>query len=72
MSHHPGPAGPGPGCTCLRPWPGLATVIEGTAYTAVPAPAHTPASALYLAHCTGCGARYTGPWKRLNFSAPAA
>lgn len=53
-------------CTCPRPWPPLATVIEGRAYTVAPAPAHTPASALYLAHCTGCGAPYTRPWKRLG------
>ncbi|WFB05604.1 hypothetical protein LRS74_00145 [Streptomyces sp. LX-29] len=60
-SEHPSPP---PRCTCRRPWPALTTVVEGTTYPVVPAPAHTPASALYLAHCTGCGAAYTSPWKR--------
>ncbi|WP_328373623.1 hypothetical protein OG800_50635 (plasmid) [Streptomyces sp. NBC_00445] len=61
-----------PACTCPTPWPALTAVIEGSAYTVVPTPAHTPASALYLAHCTGCGAPYTHPWRRLNASARAA
>ncbi|GAB7109690.1 hypothetical protein JCM4814A_80050 [Streptomyces phaeofaciens JCM 4814] len=38
-------------CTCLPAWPALTTVIEGIVHPVVPAPAHTPASALYLARC---------------------
>ncbi|WP_405552240.1 hypothetical protein OHV08_00895 [Streptomyces canus] len=44
----------------------------GEPYTAVPAPAHTPASALYLARCAGCGALYTHPWRRASPSTHAA
>ncbi|MER5917956.1 hypothetical protein ABT124_48760 [Streptomyces sp. NPDC001982] len=67
MTDRPEPAPP-PTCTCLPPWSALATVIEGASHLVVPA----PASALYLAHCTGCGAAYTGPWKRLTSSSRAA
>ncbi|KUL23730.1 hypothetical protein [Streptomyces regalis] len=59
-------------CTRLPPRPPLTSVIEGTCYTAVPAPAHTPASALYLACCMGCGAAYTRPWRRLANASHAA
>ncbi|WP_351234800.1 hypothetical protein [Streptomyces sp. NPDC002133] len=62
----------GQGCTCPHPWPALTTVIEGHRYPVTPAPAHMPASALYLAHCAGCGARYFGPWKRLPSTTPHA
>ncbi|MFJ3310068.1 hypothetical protein ACIPSA_45145 [Streptomyces sp. NPDC086549] len=61
-----------PGCTCPTPWPALTTVIEEHRYAVEPAPVHTPASALYLAHCTGCDARYTGPWRRLGAPPRAA
>ncbi|MEU1407978.1 hypothetical protein ABZ471_37630 [Streptomyces sp. NPDC005728] len=64
MTGEPSVSAPGQGCTCPHPWHSLTTVIEGITHGVVPAPAHTPA--LYLAHCTGCGALYTGPWKRLN------
>ena len=64
MTDHPAPALPD--CICLPPWPTLTTVIEGDIHPVIPAPAHTPASAFYLAHCAGCGAAYTGPWKRLT------
>lgn len=70
MTDHPGP--PPPACACLPAWPAMATVIEGTAHLVVPAPAQTPASALYLARCTGCSAADTGPWKQLNTSSRAA
>ncbi|MGW3099666.1 hypothetical protein ACWDCC_40195 [Streptomyces sp. NPDC001102] len=66
MSDHPDTAAPA--CTCRPPWPALTTLIEGTIHPVVPAPARTPVSALYLAHCTGCGGAYTGPWKRLPSS----
>ncbi|MGW0771850.1 hypothetical protein [Streptomyces sp. NPDC002676] len=59
------------GCTCPTPWPALITVVEERCYTVVPAAAHTPASALYLARCAGCGARYTGPWRRLGATSRA-
>ncbi|MEU2281716.1 hypothetical protein ABZ614_07100 [Streptomyces sp. NPDC013178] len=70
MTNHSEPSPPA--CTCLPPWPALTTVIEGVIHPVVPAPAHTPASALYLAHCTGCGTVYTGPWKRLTPAPRAA
>ncbi|WP_326756845.1 hypothetical protein OIE73_39815 [Streptomyces hirsutus] len=70
MTGHPETAPPT--CTCLPPWPALATIIEGTTHPVVPSPAHTHASALYLAHCTGCGTAYTGSWKRLTPSFRAA
>lgn len=70
-SEHPGSA-QHRDCTCPQPWPGLTTIIEGTPHTVVPASAHSPASALYLAHCTGCGALYTGPWRRLVSCSRAA
>ncbi|MER6130366.1 hypothetical protein ABT173_49125, partial [Streptomyces sp. NPDC001795] len=50
-----------PTCTCLPPWPALTAAIAGTTYTVVPAPAHTPASALYLARYPGCGASTPAP-----------
>ncbi|MCX5255064.1 hypothetical protein OOK27_13015 [Streptomyces canus] len=59
-------------CSCLPSWPALTAVIEGTTYTAAPAPAYTPASALYLARCAGCGALYTHPWRRTSPSTHAA
>ncbi|WAU82614.1 hypothetical protein O1Q96_24485 [Streptomyces sp. Qhu-G9] len=66
------PSADAPSCTCLPPWPTLTAVIEGTVYLAVPARAHTPASALYLARCTVCDAPYTRPWKRLTPDTHAA
>ncbi|MFB6676454.1 hypothetical protein ACFCWG_29335 [Streptomyces sp. NPDC056390] len=56
----------------MPPWPALTTAIEGTTHPVVPVLAHTPASGLYLARCTRCGAVYTGPWKRLPSSSRAA
>ncbi|WP_328433036.1 hypothetical protein [Streptomyces sp. NBC_00425] len=70
MTSHPAPAPPA--CACRHAWPTLTAVIEGVIHPVVPAPAHTPTSALYLAHCTGCGAAYTGPWKRLTPSSRVA
>ncbi|GHH68070.1 hypothetical protein FHS35_009240 [Streptomyces umbrinus] len=70
MTEHPAPDTPL--CRCVPPWPALTAVIEGTAYPAEPTGAHTPASALYLAHCTVCGAPYTRPWRRLTSDTRAA
>lgn len=53
------------GGTCPTPWPALTTVVEERRYAGEPASAHTPASALYIAHCASCGTPYTGPWRRL-------
>ncbi|GAA1545328.1 hypothetical protein GCM10009730_63030 [Streptomyces albidochromogenes] len=51
-------------CSCSTPWPRLTAVIEQCEYTVTPTAEHSPASALYLAHCALCGALYTAPWKR--------
>ncbi|MFI1370292.1 hypothetical protein [Streptomyces griseochromogenes] len=61
----PAPASGAGGCTCTPAWPALTALIDDTPYTVTPAPSHSPASALYLARCTGCGTPYLGPWKRL-------
>ncbi|WP_329180958.1 hypothetical protein OG754_39270 [Streptomyces decoyicus] len=55
-----------------HPWPRLVTVIDERGHTVTPACSHSPAFALYLAHCTRCGAAYTGPWKLLAFASRAA
>lgn len=52
-------------CLCPTPWPRLTAVIEEREYTVIPTPAHSPASALYLAHCTACGTPYPHPWRRV-------
>lgn len=52
-------------CLCPTPWPSLIAVIEEREYTVTPTPAHSPASALYLAHCAACRTPYTHPWRRV-------
>ncbi|MGW3600411.1 hypothetical protein [Streptomyces sp. NPDC005167] len=51
-------------CLCPTPWPRLTTLIEQREYTVTPAQVHSPASALYLAHCATCRTPYTRPWKQ--------
>ncbi|MFJ8746530.1 hypothetical protein ACIRL2_45205 [Embleya sp. NPDC127516] len=58
------PAGrPPPDCTCPNPWTDLVTVVENRRLRARPATTPGPVSALYLAHCARCNARYPGPWR---------
>lgn len=50
-------------CACDPQWPSLLASIDGRTIQANPARTPGGLACLYYAYCTGCGARYTAPWR---------
>jgi hypothetical protein len=52
-----------PVCRCTPRWPGLYVLVDGRRLTCAADGSAGPVSALYYARCSGCDARYPGPWR---------